>query len=110
MDAKSTHRPSPSERRIQFAERFTIADRYLAFHPNALRALRQPVPTNHFRPLQSSSGLIIELEQEANSMRLEVDGTRQQKKSRSPDSIWAYRGSSKNSHFSVVLTTKDVAK
>jgi hypothetical protein len=76
MDAKSTHRPSTAERRIQFAERFAIADRYLAFHPNALRALRQPVPTNHFRPLQSSSGLIIELEQGANSTRNEEDGTR----------------------------------
>jgi hypothetical protein len=61
MDAKSTHRLRLAERRIQFAERFADDDRYLAFHPNALRALRQPVPTKHLQPPQSSSGLIIDV-------------------------------------------------
>ncbi len=37
MDAKLTHRLRLAERRIQFAERFADHDRYLAFHPNALR-------------------------------------------------------------------------
>jgi hypothetical protein len=77
MDAKSTHRLRLAERRIQFAERFADHDRYLAFHPNALRALRQPVPANHFRPPQSSSGLIIEVDQGATSTRYEEDRTRQ---------------------------------
>jgi hypothetical protein len=63
MDSKSTYQPTAAERRIQLAERFADHDRYLAFHPNALRALRQPVPKNPLRAFPSLSRLTVEAEQ-----------------------------------------------